>query len=113
MVGIGLVLDGLGFAMGLKVPVKPDRFFRSEMDILFGIACLLAAAGLYRFDRRVRVFAILLASFMFLATGMAAIVDPGIVTFAWLGVSLLAFIWLLLPTVKARFAATRQQQKTA
>lgn len=113
LVGIWSVLDGLGFAIGLKVVVKPDRFFQSEMDILFGIACLLAAAGLYRFDRRVRVFAILLTSFMLFVIGMTAILIPGIVMFAWLGLSLLVLIWLLLPTVRAQFAATRRQQKTA
>jgi hypothetical protein len=109
--GISALLDALGFAWNLRTIAGP--YFHSELDIFEGIAFLLAAAGVYRFDPRVRVFAVVLAGWTLFTIAAVLFIAPVLILVLWLAVWLFILLWLLSSPVRARFAAAKMHSKTA
>jgi hypothetical protein len=105
------MLDALGFAWHLKTITGP--YFRSELDLVEGIAFLLAAAGLYRFDPRVRIFAIFLTAINLFGLLAALFITPGLVVLLWLSAWLFVLFWLLSSSVRGQFLAARIESKAA
>ena len=110
LAGISSLLNALGFAWNLRTIAGP--YFRSELSLIEGIAFLLAAAGIYRFDPRVRVFAMILAGLTLLAMSAGLLVAPGPVAILWSIVWLLVFAWLFSSSVRAQFVVAKVQSKT-
>ncbi|HKM80094.1 MAG TPA: hypothetical protein VJY15_03935 [Candidatus Acidoferrum sp.] len=111
VVGVSSLLAAAGFAWHLRTIKGP--YFQTEMDLLEGIALLVAAVGLYRHDVRVRKFAVVLAALYVLACGIGLVAVPGIVSGSWFLVWLLVLLWLLSATARAQFAAGKAEAKTA
>jgi hypothetical protein len=106
LAGAVLILGAL--RSGLRLGLPRDLYFRSETDFLFGVVFLLAAFGVYRFDRRVHSFAIVLAAFMAIACIVAALLAHDFWTLGWLAVWGVVLYGLLLPTVRAKFLPVRE-----
>jgi hypothetical protein len=111
LTGISFLLSAMGFAWNLRTIAGP--YFRSELDIFGGIAFLLAAAGLHRFDSRVRFFAMVLAGWILFAMAAALYVAPGLIPALWLGAWLFVLLWLFSSAVRAQFVAAKVHSKTA
>ena len=111
LTGIPFLLNALGFAWNIRTIAGP--YFRSELDILEGIAFLLAAAVLYRFDPRVRAFAMVFAGWTLFTMGAALFVAPGLMAVLWLAVWLFVLLWLFSSQARARFVAAKVQSKAA
>jgi len=65
-----------------------------ELGIFEGIAFLLAAYGVYRFNSKSRYFALLLTSLSIFVGSMGLLAVPQITTLLWVAVWLLVFWWL-------------------
>jgi hypothetical protein len=111
LAGISSMLNSLRFAWKLRAITGP--YFRSELDLLQGIAFLLAAAGIYRFDPRVRIFALLLAGWTLFGVSAGLLIAPGPITILWFLVWLWVLAWLLSSPVRAQFVALKVESKTA
>jgi len=105
------VLSAFGFVRKIGTVVGP--YFEAELDPLLAVAFFLAAVGLYRFDRRVRGFAILLSALMLLPIVVAVALSPGTIAVRWLLVWVFALYWLLSSPVRARFVAASAGSKAA
>lgn len=78
-------------------------YLGSALDLLQGVAFLLAAFGVYRFDSRVQVFAVFLTVLVLLAFGVAVIFVRAAWIFGYLAACLCTLIWSPSSAVKARF----------
>ncbi len=111
LTGISFMLDALRVYPRLNTISGP--YFNTQLDILEGIAFLIAAFGLYRFDLRSRYFAMFLAAFSLLVGALALLFVPGVVTLLWTAAWLLVLWWLLSPSVQNRFVAATARSRTA
>ena len=111
LTGISFMLDALRVYPRLNTISGP--YFNTQLDILEGIAFLIAAFGLYRFDPRSRYFAMFLAAFSLLVGALALLFVPGVVTLLWTAAWLLVLWWLLSPSVQNRFVAATARSRTA
>jgi hypothetical protein len=115
LTGLSFVLSALHYPWRFATISGP--YFNVELDILGAVTFFLAAAGLYRFDRRVRGFAIFLALCILLASagggieamGTIAILSVGLWFLAWLA----ALGWLLSSSVRAQFGFEKGHPRTA
>jgi hypothetical protein len=83
------------------------------MDILEGIAFLLAASGIYHLNSKSRYFALVLTSLCIFVGAMGLLAVLQVTTFLWLAVWLLVLWWLLLPSVRTQFHVASKQQRAA
>jgi len=111
LAGVSALLDGLGSAWHLRTVTGP--YFHTELDILEGILFLGVAVGVFRFESRVRIFAIILAGLNTLALGFAMTTAPGLLAGVWFLAWLLVLVWLLSGTTRMRFVTGKAQAKSA
>jgi hypothetical protein len=111
LAGVSALLDAMGSAWHLRTVTGP--YFHVELDILEGILFLGVAFGVFRFESRVRVFAIVLAGLNTLALGIVAMTAPGLLAGVWFLAWTLVLLWLFYPTVRAKFVVGKHDQKMA
>lgn len=111
LTGLSFMLDALRAYPRLNTVSGP--YFNKELDFLEGVAFLLAAFGLFRFDPRSRYFSMFLAAFSLFVGALALLFVPGIVTLVWTAAWLLALWWLLSPSVRNQFVASATRSRTA
>jgi hypothetical protein len=108
-----------GFSQAWHIGTVTGPYFPSEMSVLNGVALFLACVGAYRFDRRVRPFAIILAALEWVSFAAVVLEMPRL-TFlltaswiTWLAIWSLVLCWLWSPEVRRQFAATAGEAEVA
>jgi len=109
--GISFWLSGVLSALHVKS--LTGLYFEAEFDFLAGIACFLAAVGLYRFDERARRFAILLTALFFLVAAVALFAGASKLSAIWLTSSLSVLSWLLSDSVRHQFISAKEHSQVS
>jgi hypothetical protein len=112
LVGVLNLLYGVGYVR--RPWTTPQvKYYSGEMTVLEGILFLGVALGIFRFNSRVRIIAIIIAALSLSAYGAVTVVMPGVAPAVLSLVWLLVLVWLFYPTVRAKFVVGKHAQKMA
>jgi hypothetical protein len=109
--GISLMVDAVRPYPRMSTLSSPYEGI--ELDILEGIAFLLSAYGIYRFNSKLRYFALLLTAVSICLGAMSLLAVPQITTLFWLAGWLLVLWWFLSPSVRNQFHSADKHPRAA
>ena len=114
LMGLSQGIVGVAEIVGVKVAGKTETVGQSRyMQIIdgseycaFGAVYLIAALGIFKFNRLVRYLAIILLLWNLYGAISDNLTD--VLNLGWLAIVVLAVVWFFLASVRTRFAATNE-----
>jgi len=114
LVGIGELVGVRG--AGLSDSMGQGRYLQlvdGFEDLAFGCVYLVAAVGVWKFNRFGRLLAAILVLWNLFGAVSSTFEGPDLANLSWLGLAVLVSVWLFLPSVREEFAAANEAAKVA